>query len=589
MADLPKNSSGLGGGSSSENGLGGGKGLGGTSGPGPERKDPPAFGPATFAESTNANWHQASLAMTAGIAETWFGDSLMPISVKERIKQLKLPKNFLEMDEVFLDELVPTGFQSNVSSFGEIQNLADSPLAQNVISYLNSRGVVALEHGLAQISSNSFINMNDLDGSKGVNDSLEPGGSNSTTWMGPWGTGFGSRFLQNFRVFKNDSGLETAVWFANAAFGTRPPVRDKDGGLDPQEVFRREILIPTLAKRLFYLAETPFPSSLAAMGRGIALKDLDQDLWPTPYVAVNDFELTVCTIDQPTGDPQSNFHIFPQVANFGWSFTASEPGELDIIVPAVIDALTVFMSILEDGFRNHRSLDNPYSWADFFSEFGDEIQGVERAATARWIPATQIGALVRISNELNNRGHRDSNEADFTWVAENGAGASTASAANSLVYGFLLPEGRLAESRDYLKAAISLDHFNESTNALANLGQVYLAAGEDDLAESTLLLALERSDKYSEGEASLFLGELYARRNEPKKAKVFFERAAASGHSEFAPTAESRLRGEAPAPQPATFETSSSTSTASAKFCVNCGDAFGSASQKFCGGCGTPR
>lgn len=366
-------------------------------------------------------------------------------------------------------------------------------------------------------------------------------------------------------------------------------MRDAKGELDAQEVFRREIMIPSLAKRLFYLAETPFPSSMATLGRSIAFGDLDEGLWPTPFCAVSDFELSVCTIDTPTGDPESNFHIFPQMVSFGWVFTASEASELDALIPSVIDALTVVMSIVEDGFRNYPTLESAYSWADFFGSFEEIPAGPKKAAAARWIPATQIGALVRASNELNSRGHRESSEQDFAWVAENGAGASAASVMNSLVYSHLLPGGQLDEAREYLATAIALDHLNESTNALANLGQVLLAAGEDDLAETTFLAALDRPDKYAEGEASLFLGDIYAKRKDATKAKRYYERAAESGHSVFAPEAMSRLNGEPPTTAKPGLAVRTNEPSSRARFCSNCGTAFEVEEQKFCGGCGTPR
>jgi hypothetical protein len=583
MSELPKSSGGKG-------GLSGGKGLGGSSAPTPlKRRDPDTFGPASFAEDSNANWHTASLAITASISESWFGESLVSTSVEDRIKQLGLPRSYLELPARFLGEKIPDAFAHVFGTHGEMQQLSESPLAQKVIASLSSRGVIALEHGLVQISRNMFINANDIDGSRGANESLDPGGSGSNTWMGPWGSGFGSRFLQNFRVFKDEDGVETGVWFTNAVFGTRAPGRDDTGELDAQEIFRREIMIPAFAKRLLYLAETPLPSSILDLGRHFAFKDLDESLWPTPFFSVNDFELTVCTIENPSGAPQTNFHIFPQVVNFGWTFTACEPRDLDVLLPLLVDATTVLMSIVEDGFRNYPTLENPYSWADIFGSLEDIPEGPAKAATSRWIPATQIGALVRMSNELNSRGHSESSAQDLAWVAQNGAGASAASVINSLVYSHLLPGGQLDDAREYLAVAVALDHLNESTNALANLGQVLLAAGDEDLAESTFLVALDRPDKYSEGEASLFLGDIYSKRKEAKKAKKFYERAAKSGHGVFALAARSRLEGESPTEQNPDDGRPEQESSNLPKFCVNCGTPFGSAPQKFCGGCGSPR
>lgn len=580
MTDLPKKSS----------GLGGDGGLGGTSSSGKlERRDPESFGAATFGEETNANWHQQSLAMTAGISESWFGERLIGDTVEKRIKRLGLPDEYLQLNADFLGEGIPSGFIESFGALGEIQQLTESPLAKRVLAYLSGRKVFGIEHGLVQISTNSFINMNDLDGSKGANASLEPGGSGSHNWMGPWGTGFGSRFLQNFRVFKNEKGVETGVWFANAIFGTRPPLRDGDGKLSTSEVFRREVMLPALAKRMIYLAETPFPSSMATLGRNLAFDGLDEKRWPVPLCSISDFELSVCTIENPPNDPETNFHVFPQVVNLGWGFTADSHEELDVVIPSVIDALTVLMSIIEDGFRNYPTLDSPVSWADFFGAIDETVDDPARSKVARWIPATQIGALIRRSNELYGRAHRESSDQDAQWVALNGAGASVAAAINTLVYSHLMPAGEYDQSRAYLSTAIELDHLNESTNALANLGQVYLAAGDVESAESTFLSALERTDKYSEGEASLFLGDIYAARNDTSNATTFYQRAVASGHPEFSHIAQARLNGESQSPAEPVSGGRSEDTRLITKFCVNCGEAFGTSEQKFCGNCGTPR
>lgn len=589
MNDLPKKSSGLGDRNSADSGLGGGKGLGGESAAPAQLGDPQEFGPAAFAEETNANWHRASLLLTIDMSEGWFGKKLVTSTVKDRLRKLGLSDEYKALSENFLAEKLPTGMDADLASFGELQELRESPLAQKVIDYLNGREVVSLQHGLVQVSENGFINTNDLDGSNEAAQMIDPSGDHSNTWMGPWGTGFGSRFLENFRVYKNDAGVETAVWFTNAVIATRTPERDSDGRLAKHEVFRREVLIPTLAKRVLYLAETPFPSSMALLGRGLAFQGLDEAYWPRPLYNVRDFELTVCTITKSSGDVESNFHIFPQVVNFGWSFTASETSQIEILVPAIIDSISTLMSILEDGFRNYPTLESEFSWLDIFGPPSPDPSGLPAGARARWIPATQLGALVNLSNELNNRGYQNANEQDLRWVAENGAGSATSNAINTLVYSHLLPAGKFDEARDFLDSAIKLNHFNESTNAMTNLGQVLLAAGEVDEAENVLLAALDRDDKYSEGEASLFLGDIYAGRNDGESAQNYYRRAVESGHPEFAQTAQSRLNGESPKPKVSGIIGSASVAAVRAKFCISCGTVFGDESQKFCASCGNPR
>ena len=586
MNNLPKNSGGLGGKSSGlpKNGL-----AGGPTSAALEQKDPDEFGPSVFAEETNANWQRAGLELSAAMAESWFGSDAFSGTVKERLENLGFAEEFQGLSESFLGESIAESFLSSLESFGDVQVLSESSLAQKILSYLNSRGVSGEEHGVTQISRSFFVNANDLDGSQTALPEWNLSGETSHTWMGPWATGFGSRFLQNLRVFKSETGVETALWFANAVIGSRPPLLEEGGYLGPSEVFRREILLPTLAKRLFYLAETPFPSSLMTFGRNLAYQDLEEDKWPRPFYSIGDFELTVCTIEDPSRGPVANFHIFPQVVNFGWAFDASESEDLELIIPSVVDAMSRLMSILEDGFRNHPAVDSPFSWSDFFGPLalgGDERP---RFASCRWIPATQVGALVKVTNELNDRGHTDNTNSasDFRWIAENGAGISVSSAINSLVYGHLLPEGKYERSRELLEVAIGLDHLNESTNALSNLAQVYLAEGKVELAKETFLSALDRADNYSEGEASLLLGDLFSLQNDAIAAKSYFERASDSGHEPFASMAQSRLHGESLSTQPESTAEASPTSSPQHRFCTNCGLRFTKLSQKFCESCGS--
>jgi len=583
MNDLPKKSQ--------SRGLGGdqarsvGKNLGGGLTPRAlNREDPENFGSADMYEESNANWQRTGLAMTADMAESWFGDTLFAGSIQEKLEDLGLASEFPGLSERFLQERFGAGVRSTLESFGELQELNESPTAQRVLEYLNLRGVSGESHGITQVAKGGFINANDLPGvpSAAVVDSLA--GQFSHTWMGQWQTRFESRFLQNFRVFKNAAGNETITWFVDAVIGSRPPALTEGDKLDRHEVFRREILMPTLAKRIFYLSETPFPSSMATFDRSLAFPDVEDTKRPTPFCTVSDFRLTLCTVEQASGAPVANFHIFPQVVTFGWSFSATEPNDLEHILPSVVDSLTCLMSILEDGFRNHRGFESQFSWSDFFGALTPDDTEQIPAATCRWIPATQMGALLSLSNELYDRGYREDNESDLTWVAQNGAGEAVSNAINTLVYSHLLPRGNNDEARQYLEVAINLEHVDQSTNAITNLAQVYLAEGNDDLAESLLLSALDRTDEFSEGEASFLLGELFAGRNKITKARHYYERALRSQQEPFASNARSRLADG----DQSLEQDESLAATKSRRFCTNCGAKFSTGEEKFCGSCGAP-
>ena len=176
------------------------------------------------------------------------------------------------------------------------------------------------------------------------------------------------------------------------------------------------------------------------------------------------------------------------------------------------------------------------------------------------------------------------------WIAEYGAGASVAGAVNCLAYGNLMPQRKDEEAIGYLMAAINIDHIDESTNAMANLGQVYLAMGDTDQAEAILLSALDRSDRYAEGEASLVLGKIYLSQQKEDLARSYLERAVASGDEEFGPDAQKILDQLSSPANPSGQGLGNVQSTGSkSKFCADCGAQFVSQDQKFCGGCGAKR
>ncbi len=587
MADLPKSSDGLGLGAgipsnSNKPGKVGSKVGGGLS---KTPLDPPSFGPAPLIEETNANWHQVTRLITSDVSAAWFDGPLLGASMNERMAELGLSKEKLGVNESYGEEKLPDGFCTNLSQLGEIQRLGLSPLAQLVLSDLERRGMTGIESAVLQVGDDSFIDVDAIAQSaeaKGLPfvDDSGPG----LTWIGAWQSNLGSRFLKNFRVYKDESGVETGVWFINAVVCSRPALLDETGKLASDfDKFRREILLPDLFKRVLYLSETPLPSSLFNMGRAIAFGDLDEKFWPKPVLTINDFELAVSTIENPGGDPATNFHIFPQVISLGWAFKFENQEQLDVIQPFVVDALSVAMSILEDGFRNHYAPDEG-GWYSMYAEDLHEPESPVIPSSSRWIPATQVGDLLTLTSKVARRAHESLDEEDLLWVAGDGIGGDVSSAINTLAYGILLPAGRFNQAKMILPLAVAMRHLNESTNALSNLGQVFLAEGDLVSAEKTFLEALDRADRFSEGEASLFLGDIYSNQGKSADATKFFERAANSGDPEFAAQAAARLAGLDGSTSPANTPAKSLES-----FCTGCGSPFGSAAQKFCGNCGSPR
>jgi tetratricopeptide (TPR) repeat protein len=351
------------------------------------------------------------------------------------------------------------------------------------------------------------------------------------------------------------------------------------------------IVMGRWCQTLLYLGETPFPSGLMSLSRDIAMDSLPVEFRPQPLAWVEDFGLTATLIgDGSLGQVSVDFATYPAVLKLGYVLPAMPESQLSEALSVAIDALVNTASIVQDGFLNARSDDSPAPFDHvFLSEFAfvtgetDVIDGL-----ARWIPEPLLGALVLRTSENYYSAATESMSdpervAVLRWIADNGSGASVASAINTLAYSFLIPNRDFEDAAFYLREAIDLQIIHESTNAMANYGAMLLATGEREDAEKTLLAALEQPDMFAEGEASFLLGRMYREDGDEAKAKIYFERASASQDQQFAALAKKEIQGSA------AIHDVADTSPPLARFCTNCGNQFSAENQKFCGECGERR
>jgi hypothetical protein len=125
-----------------------------------------------------------------------------------------------------------------------------------------------------------------------------------------WATYFESRFIQSFEIYEDAKGNEYCYWFSTVLYGTRPAIEQRSQEFladldDPKSVYKLELTqeevdrgvltfeklsskihLPWLSKVLFYLGETPFPSSFVSMSRSLAYEGLDESNFPTPYLDI---------------------------------------------------------------------------------------------------------------------------------------------------------------------------------------------------------------------------------------------------------------------------------------------------------------
>jgi Tfp pilus assembly protein PilF len=161
-----------------------------------------------------------------------------------------------------------------------------------------------------------------------------------------------------------------------------------------------------------------------------------------------------------------------------------------------------------------------------------------------------------------------------------------------LACAFLIPERDLEKASFYLRRAIEMNVWNESTNARTNFGALLIEAGELERAKAALVDALSQPDEFSEGEASLLLAQIFRAEGNESEAAEYYRRAIASGHPTYAEAAESELlkmdenTGPAEAVQTGAPEAEPIDRP---NFCGNCGTRFAGADQNFCGNCGNSR
>lgn len=525
--------------------------------------DPRSFSEKTPVSEMPATWEKLRLDMTGSLASFWFG----------------------------LDESKDPTLNIQMSELGSPVEFSRSTLAKDVLTYIDGKVSASYRHGLVQIASNLFINANDLSGEPQT--SFIDGGDADQTWFAPWGTSFGSRIFVNMKTYADSQGVETVAFFIQGLIASRSAEVGDDGELADFENEMRSGRIPELAKRLLYLSETPFPSSIMNFSRKIVFPDVEETFWPTPFYSIDDFQLALCPFEDVRGSAAFNAHIFPQVVSFGWCMKKLEPSFIEPVVSTVIDSLVRAASLLEDGFRNFSEPGVPFGWHNIFGgpqdPAWDEYEPQVRSWIPRWVPISHMGSLAAKTAETYAAAQPTRNESGLTWVAQFGVGENVSDAINTLAFSVLKPAGRYQEAIGYLEAAIALDHYNQSTNALSNLGQVYMAIGDLETAETVFLKALARPDKFSEGEASLELGKLYEKKGMIPEAKQYFNRAEASGSSPYAEEAKKLLANLTELvfeDSPTEFEIP--TKSPFLKFCTSCGSKRLNQDQRFCGECGSP-
>jgi hypothetical protein len=447
-----------------------------------------------------------------------------------------------------------------------------------------------------------------------------------------WNTYFETPVEQRFKVFRNTKGEETCLWFAHMLAATRPVEHiatrqflDTESDVRFQVEVEQEHLnngaltfgqwstravIPQLAKDLFYLAETPFPSNyMMTMGRSVAFGDeLDQRKYPRPVIIHKHQSFARGAFDSSDQGHLMTGTLMPHVVEMGWTFSTTSPREIENIVSVISEGLIRIATILEDGYLNYKTGDYPFLFDSSLlspSCFDPDVEhGTWELGLPYWVPVTRLGFLLEESNNRAISANRDKNLQDMYWVSENGAGANVPMVINTFVFRKLIPSKEWFMIDRLLDASVRMDVLNESTNSLSNWGIAKYKQGLLDEAIEKFELALGRPDNFAEAEASFYLSQIWQEKGDLEKSKIFLNRCSAAGG--YQPSAFIKEDDSAPAENSSGSGLSKSSSrglgngalpidskqpepVSRSSFCGNCGVMFQSISGKFCQNCGSVR
>lgn len=536
-------------------------------------EDPAAFGPRQVAADiqNGKSWKNLTQRITAPNSRAWFAE-YPAVLFRDWLHQQRgwdadgVQKLIADFDYLGLDthEVFPS-FMRVPDEFGDsVLPLNDSPLAMKILNDLQARGIAG-----------DFISCVPAGG---ILVDLET----PVAWIGAWGTIYGSRCFVRFEVRKDSQGVERAIFFTTLLVSTRALTQEITKEL------QEAIVLGFWTQSLLYVAENPLPSALMSFSRDLALQEVPAEARPMPLAWIQPFGLTLTQLGAGNGDQvMIDTATYPAVLNVG--YVIDDGPHLSASIAFAVDALVAATSVVEDGFRNMRNQDLVVAFDQVFASEYDLLDNPigEVSGYARWVPEPLLGELKSLTTSnytLVTEGQGDIAErrAALEWIANFGAGQFTASAINTLAFSFLIPEGSDELAQFYLNQAIAMDVMDEATNAMANLGGLHIRMGRYEEAVAVLEQALDRPDRFAEGEASFLLGRLHAEQGNMSAARSFLERAAASSDDDYAQQAREELARLGMAGE-------STKQEQRARFCGHCGSGFNSDVENFCANCGQRR
>lgn len=504
------------------------------------------------------SWVQVSKKISDGLADAWFSNyeakQVDEIFIHGEIDYEKLGKL------LFKHSLVPGNQYQIIPEFASTLKdrsltpkiISSSKLGKKLLENINALGLLFEFDKKILLSDDQYIEVPEEVAMRG----------NLI-----WATYFESRFIQSFEIYEDAKGNEYCYWFSTVLYGTRPAIEQRSQEVladldDPKSVYKLELTqeevdrgvltfeklsskihLPWLSKVLFYLGETPFPSSIVSMSRSLAYEGLDESNFPTPYLDIVAREKILCSGVQPSklGAPRpvGLDIIAPQQVRMGWLFTASDLGSQRIILTTITDGLVRINSYLQDGYLNHNTSDSAF-YFDAVVASDNQLeqrfaQSGKQGGYSRWVPTTEVFEMLMQTRNFYSEVEEstkspEDHESDFAWLTDEGVGnAEVATSINDAIYYFLIPRKQWGGVAFYAQTAIALEVPNQSTNARSNWGIANFMEGDYESAKSLFLAALEREDKFSEDEASYYLSVIYEKEGDKKRSEIYRKRCELAG------------------------------------------------------------
>jgi hypothetical protein len=513
--------------------------------------------PEEFADGS-LRWMHLAKSVTSGLSDAWFSQ-YQALPIREA-----LAPSLTDYDQPGIDALNSTLVPGN-----------DYKVIPDFASSLKDRGFTPVAFVMSDLGQSILATMDKANLSYQrrtkilVDDSkyLEFPPETSLAADLYWSTYFNNAFTQTVEIVKDSAGKEYCYWSSTILYGSRGqgdfdlfdmlsdandlssniPVDltddEKNRGVMNFGEWSTKICLPWLSKCLFYLGETPFPSSLASMSRSLAFPGLDETKIPIPYMQfVKNYEVQ-CHYEQATDDNKSESRnmtfLAPQQIQMGWLFSASDFESQKIILTTITNALVKIMSYLEDGYLNHNTPGEPFQFDEVvFSDSQLERRFANdgnAGGYSKWIPTTQVMERIletdaraqalygSLRSELGKKNDR-------MWIVDEGVGkAAVGSAINDSIFRYFLPEEQWGGVEWYALRAIEMEIHNETTNAISNWGLSKYLQGDYEFAILLFTRALDREDKFAEDESSFYLSKIYEKQGDRVKSEEYRKRCEAAG------------------------------------------------------------